>query len=117
MARVVAYVPDLLFGSNVIGMLRAAGHVGLLVPDVERLEREGPGSAAVIVDLTADAAERIEAVRTIDLAGARTLAFYSHVDADTRRLALDAGFDEVVPRSRVAREGPDLIARLVGSAA
>src|SRR3954468_8492537 len=63
MARVVAYVPDLLFGSNVIGMLRAAGHVAVLVPDEPRLEREGPGSDLVVVDLTHEAAERARAAR------------------------------------------------------
>jgi hypothetical protein len=42
-----------------------------------------------------------------------TLAFYSHVDADVRALALEAGFTLVVPRSRMAREGAALIGRLV----
>jgi hypothetical protein len=48
------------------------------------------------------------------LKGVHTLAFYSHVDVEARRLAEDAGFDLVVPRSRMAREGPELVARLVG---
>jgi hypothetical protein len=113
-ARVVAYVPDLLFGSNVIGMLRAAGHVAVLAPDAERLEREGPGSDLVIIDLTHEAPERVAAVAAVDLVGARTLAFYSHVEADTRALALEAGYDQVVPRSKMAREGPQLVAGLVG---
>ena len=34
MARVVAFVPDLLFGSNVLGALQAAGHEAVLVSDV-----------------------------------------------------------------------------------
>jgi hypothetical protein len=113
-ARVVAYVPDLLFGSNVIGMLRAAGHLAVLAPDLPRLEREGPGSDLVVIDLTHDAPGRVAAIRDIDLVGARTLAFYSHVDAATRTLALEAGFDQVVPRSRMAREGPRLVAALTG---
>jgi hypothetical protein len=43
----------------------------------------------------------------------RTLAFYSHVEADVRARATEAGFDLVVPRSRMAREGPALVERLV----
>src|ERR687898_899597 len=47
-----------------------------------------------------------ETRRADELVGeAKTLAFYSHVDADVRRRALAAGFDLVVPRSRMAREG------------
>jgi hypothetical protein len=34
-----------------------------------------------------------------------TLAFYSHVEADVKTAAEEAGFDLVVPRSRIAREG------------
>src|SRR3954470_16470965 len=109
----VAFVPDLLFGSNVLGMLRAAGHEAQLAHDPSTLEREGPGSDVVVVDLTADAPERASLIGSLDLAGARTLAFYSHVDQSTRALAESAGFDRVVPRSRMAREGAALVSALV----
>ena len=52
-------------------------------------------------------------------AGTPLLGFYSHVDVETRQRAEQAGFDLVVPRSRMAREMPELVARLarrVGSA-
>lgn len=117
MARVVAFVPDLLFGSNVLGMLRAAGHEAVLVGDASRLSREGPGSDVVVVDLTTDAAERASLVGSLDLAGARVLAFYSHVDVSTKALAESAGFDRVVPRSRMAREGAALVTALAGEGA
>ena len=41
------------------------------------------------------------------------LGFYAHVDQDTRRRAEEAGFDLVVPRSRMNREGPALVERLL----
>ena len=40
-----------------------------------------------------------------ELRGTGTLAFYAHTDQDTRRRAEQAGYDVVVPRSRMAREG------------
>jgi len=43
----------------------------------------------------------------------RTLGFYSHVEADVRERAERAGFDLVVPRSRMAREGAALVERLL----
>ncbi len=111
--RVVAYVPDLLFGSNVLGMLRAAGLEAELCADEERARRAIPGAQVVVVDLTSDAEPRVALVeglrRAGDLDGARTLGFYSHVDVDTREAALAAGFDAVVPRSRMAREGATLV--------
>jgi hypothetical protein len=45
----------------------------------------------------------------------RTLGFYSHVEADVRERAELAGFDLVVPRSRMAREGAALVERLLSA--
>ena len=100
MARVALHCRDLLFGSKVEGALRAAGH------DVER---DAEGADVVVVDLTDPDVPWPEA------AGAPRLGFYSHVDQETRRKAEDAGFDLVVPRSRMNREAAALVERLAGS--
>ena len=114
MARVVALIPDLLFGSNVAGALGAAGHETVLVSDDDALRRELPAAQLLIVDLTTDAERRIEQVRSVRVSGIPVLAFYAHVEADVRERAQDAGFDLVVPRSRMAREGAQLAARVLG---
>jgi len=111
MARVVAFIPDLLFGSNVLGALRAAGHDATLATDAGALTRELEGADVLVVDLTLDPADRIAQLRTRPQ-GVRTLAFYSHVETEVRALAEEAGFDLVVPRSRMAREGAALVERL-----
>jgi hypothetical protein len=116
-ARVVAFAPDLLFGSNVLGMLRAAGHDALLCgdPDVLWSELAGRSPGALVVDLTDDVPARIELLGRLraagNLDGVSTIAFYSHVDADTRTIADEFGFDQLVPRSRLAREGAAVIER------
>ena len=99
MARVALVCPDLLFGSNVEGALRAAGH------DVTRYDRPDDlgDPDVVVVDLGAVDAE--------PLPGVPSLGFYSHVDQDTRRRAEAAGFDPVVPRSRMAREAAAVVER------
>jgi hypothetical protein len=112
-ARVVAYVPDLLFGSNVLGALRAAGHDAVLASDPDSVRRELAGAQALVVDLTADPAHRIAELSTISYQDVKTLAFYSHVEAHVRVQAVQAGFDLVIPRSRMAREGASLVTRLV----
>jgi hypothetical protein len=105
---VLAFVPDLLFGSSVQAALTTAGY------DVELVGALEPGSVAdvLVVDLTADAPERIEQARANRPAGAPVLAFYSHVETDVKALAEEAGFELVVPRSRMAREGAALVERL-----
>ena len=115
MARVVAFIPDLLLGSNVLGALSASGHETSLVSDGDGLRRELDTAEALVVDLTADAPARIEQVSALIRwhAGVKTLAFYSHVEADVRAQAEQAGFDLVIPRSRMNREGAGLVTRLL----
>jgi hypothetical protein len=114
-ARVVAFIPDLLFGSNVLAAVSGAGHDVTLAGDERRLKADAPDAEVLIFDLTADAPERIELYTAVQVA-AKTLAFYSHVESDTRALAEQAGFDLVIPRSRMAREGAVLVTRLAGGA-
>ena len=113
MARVVAVFDDLLLGSNVLGMLRAAGHEATLTGGADP---HADGADVLIVDLGAGTFDGIAVVESLaaagELEGTRTLGVYSHVDADTRNRAQAAGFDLVVPRSRMAREGPQLVERL-----
>ena len=110
MASVVALVPDLLFGSSAVSLLSAAGHETVLISSLDQLE--GHKADVLLVDLTADAQERIEQVTAANLGDARRLAVYAHVEAEVRRLAQEAGFDLVVPRSRFMREGAALVSRL-----
>lgn len=110
MARVAAFVPDLLFGSNVIGTLQAAGHQAELVSTLDQLDASA--ADVLVVDLTSDAQQRIALVRDLGEARPPVLAFYAHVEADVRKLAEEAGFELVVPRSRMARDGGALVARL-----
>ena len=124
MARVLALVPDLLFGSRVQAALQGAGHDVELISEPARVgERlnEAPPAVVLVVDLTSDGLAGATLVRTLAeegrLAGTRTLGFFSHVDGETRELAQQAGFDMVVPRSRMAREGAELVTRLAERAA
>jgi hypothetical protein len=96
MARVAVVVPDLLFGSRVQGGVEAAGHELVAVdadPDL------------VIAD--------VEEVDPGTITCPRRLGFYPHVQPELKRRAFDAGFDIVVPRSRIARELPQLLERML----
>ena len=116
MARVVALVPDLLFGSKIHASLAAAGHDVVLTGIEADARAQAPGADVLVVDLasgTVEWPELVESMRAAgELAGTRTLAFYSHVDVEVREQALAAGFDLVVPRSRMNREGAELVTRL-----
>ena len=113
MARVALLCPDLLFGSKVEGALRAAGHEVTRYDGEDMARAAVPESDALVIDLTAedyDGAVLVESMRMgRELEGVPAIGFYSHVDQETRRRAEEAGFDLVVPRSRMARETVALV--------
>jgi CheY-like chemotaxis protein len=117
MARVAALIPDLLFGSKVQSALQTAGHeVDLITGELEAWDEVG-GIDLLVIDLTSPDINGVELFETLATGGelheVRSLGFFAHVEPDVRERALQAGFDLVVPRSRMAREGAQLVERLL----
>jgi CheY-like chemotaxis protein len=112
-ARVVAAFDDLLLGSNVLGMLTAGGHEARIDAAPEAVDAD-----VLVVDLGSEGLDGIGLVERLraagELEGTATLGVYSHVHHDVKLRAEAAGFDQVVPRSRMMREGADLVAKLAG---
>ena len=105
MARVVAISSDLLLGSKVEAMLSAAGHEVTLSPSLAAASLEG--TELIVADLDAESPDALVGH------GVPVLAYYSHVDVKTRQAAEAADVDLVVPRSRMARELPELAVKLL----
>jgi CheY-like chemotaxis protein len=117
MARVAALIPDLLFGSKVQSALEAAGHeVDLITGELEAWDEVG-GIDLLVIDLTSPDVDGVELLETLatggELHGVRSLGFFAHVEPEVRERALQAGFDLVVPRSRMARDGARLVEGLL----
>ena len=95
MARVALRIPDLMLHSRVLEIARAGGHE-IVTEDPEVL----------IVDVM-----EVDAEEVVGQAPA-LLGVFAHTQPEVRDRALAAGFDLVVPRSRMVREGADLISRI-----
>jgi hypothetical protein len=106
MARVLSISTDLMLGSRVDAGLTAAGHEVVTAGTASAAPLDGVD--VIVADLDVESPEALVAV------GVPVLGYYSHVDAETRALAEAAGVDKVVPRSRMSRELPDLVAALLG---
>jgi hypothetical protein len=105
-ARILAVAPDLMFASRIEATLGAAGHdVELASSVAEATELEA--TDLLIVDLDREPAEAVVGL------GMPVLGFYAHLNVETREEAEAAGVDLVVPRSRMAREMPQLVDRLL----
>jgi hypothetical protein len=105
-ARVLAVAPDLMFASRIEATLGAAGH------HVELAGSVGEATGLEEVDLVVVDLDREPAQGVVGL-GVPVLGFYAHLNTETREEAEAAGVDLVVPRSRMAREMPALVERLL----
>lgn len=92
-----------MLASRVSESLQAAGHEVLstsVLPESVQAE-------AIVCDL--DGVDVVAIART----AIPSLGFYSHLDLKARRRAEEAGIDLIVPRSRMARELPQLLGKLL----
>ncbi len=111
MAVIFAYVPDLMFGTRIEDTARHLGYtIHMLAPGQDAgAAMAGQEPTLVVVALDAPGWEHV--VRAGKQAGARVLAFGSHKNVDLLRAAKEAGCDEVLARSRMAAELPELLTK------
>ncbi len=105
MARVVSVADDLMLASRVDAMLTAAGHHVVLARSLQEASLDG--AELIVADLDVESPEALVGL------GVPVLGYYSHVDTETKAGADAAGVDKVVPRSRMSRELPELVAALL----
>jgi hypothetical protein len=105
MARVLSISTDLMLGSRVDAGWTAAGHEVTTAGALAGASLDGVD--AIVADLDVESPDALVAV------GVPVLGYYSHVDVETKARAEAAGVDKVVPRSRMSRELPDLVASLL----
>ena len=72
MARVVALVPDLMFGSRVLEMLEGAGHEVTLTGQEDEARIEAEFADVLVVDLTTDAVDGLMLVDSMAAGGDST---------------------------------------------
>jgi hypothetical protein len=104
MARITALVQDLMLASRVRTSLEASGHEVEQDTDVPD---ELDGIDLVVADLDAVPPEKLGEL------GVPVIGFYQHTDVDTKTRAEAAGLAMAVPRSRMVRELPDLVERVL----
>ena len=104
MARIAVAVSDLLLMSRMVEPLKAAGHETVTGPFPAIAE----GADLIVCDL-----DEVEPEVVVEL-GIPSIGFHSHLDVETGDRARGVGLETVVPRSRAARELPDLVSNLLG---
>lgn len=112
--KVVAAVTDMFFVAKLKSAASQAGVNLAFASSVDELLTKVRDDAQLVVfDLSEhnlDALEAVRALRSDPVTSViSTLAFYPHVQAELGRQALDAGCDQVIPRSKFSRNLVELL--------
>jgi CheY-like chemotaxis protein len=116
MAKLVAFVDDLMFLSRIREAARAAGVDVKTARGVDGLvDAARDGASLVLVDADSERLPWREAVAALratpELASLPVVAFLSHVRADRAEAARAAGATRVLARSAFVKELPQLVAQ------
>jgi DNA-binding NarL/FixJ family response regulator len=117
MGQVVALVDDIFFIAKMKETAKQAGVALETAGTGEALAEAArkDGTSLLIVDLNARGS--IEAIEKLRAAGITlpVIAFFSHVQAELGERARAAGCEQVMPRSKFARELPEILIRAKNS--
>jgi DNA-binding response OmpR family regulator len=111
--RILVVCEDIFFWAKIHAAASAKGHAAVRIGDEGTMQaafQEG-GVHALFVDLGAQALDiHAWVARWKSLENApHVIGFVSHVDIDAQRRAREAGFDEVLARSRFSERLADLV--------
>ena len=105
--RVVAVAPDLFFAARIAQTAKLpGGELQTAAPGqaLELCRAEPPDLVILDLEAVAGSAELVRRIKADPaLAPVRLVGFCSHVDTELRRSALQAGADQVLPRSAFTR--------------
>jgi DNA-binding response OmpR family regulator len=116
--RVLLLERDLFFSAKIGDTLRQAGYETVTARSEEdfarKLAAKTPALAIVNTSLAGVAWERV--IAAAKAVGVPTLAFGAHVDIEAQQAARRAGADRVISNSRLAKDLPAIVERLVRGA-
>ena len=116
MQTIIALVDDLFFASKIRGTAEQIGRrvqfVKSIPSAVEKARDDVP--VLIIADLNASSCDPLDLARSLkrddSLGGIPLLGFFSHVQLELQQAAIEAGYDQVIPRSAFTKNLPDILA-------
>ena len=115
--NIIAAVNDMFFASKIRATAEALGVVIKFHRRIDSLVAAASELAPdlILVDLHNEKVDPIELARELkaneNLKAIPLLGFFSHVQTELQRQALEAGYDQVIPRSVFSRDLGSILAR------
>jgi CheY-like chemotaxis protein len=110
---VVVVVDDMFFASKIRAVAEATGVEISFPRSIEALLEKAKGAQLILVDLHNQKLDPIALARAVksdeQTLGVPLVGFFSHVQTELQRNAVEAGYDQVMPRSVFSRDLPQIL--------
>ena len=117
--RVLAVLSDLLFTVKIADAAKRSGMQAHFVKtDAEALEAAAASPSLIILDLNCASCDPVGLINSLklgDYSRIPVIGFVSHVEADLKKKAQEAGADMVMARSAFSTNLPQILKRHAGS--
>ncbi len=114
MKTVLIFVPDLMFGTRIEDVAKQLGYRVVSLNGRDDFDAVVSRELPSLVVVALDAPDWQHAVESAKRMNTHVLAFGSHKNVELLQAAKAAGCDEVVARSRMAAELPNLLKKHAG---
>jgi CheY-like chemotaxis protein len=106
--RIIAAVDDMFFASKIRATAESLDVDVTFVRSIEAMTATKHKPDLIVVDLHAQKVDALALPRIVkaneELRSVRLIGFFSHVETELQRAAIDAGYDTVIPRSVFSRD-------------
>jgi PleD family two-component response regulator len=118
--RVLAVVEDLLFTVKISDAAKRAGlDVEFVKSDKDALEKAKERPMLIILDLNSASAQPLKLISKLkssaELKGISLIGYVSHVQAELKQKAMEAGCNMVMARSAFSQNLPQILKRHAGT--
>jgi CheY-like chemotaxis protein len=115
--HILAVVSDLFFGTKISEMAKRVGvPIEFATTEGQVLTLVPKKPSLVLIDLNLGAVNPLQLIPRLkahpDLSAATLIGFVSHVHVELRQQAKEAGCDQVLPRSALSSELPQILQKI-----
>lgn len=111
---IFVFEPDLIFSSKLESLSHLMKHDFTIFTDLTMLLTRARSEAPVAFVINLDAAKH-EALRSLVTFGVPVMGYYSHVNSETARVAVQSGVRMVVTRGALVANAESLVRELLNS--
>ena len=100
MKKIIAIVKDIIFKSKIIATAKNLNREVVVLKNYEDIQKNIDNTSLIIIDLNFSEINPLKIIKKLKQDNIKIIGYLSHIQTELKEKALEAGCDEVMPRSQ-----------------